>query len=107
MKYPSCYVLLCDQEEAPPRAQLAPLPPTMPRQSSMLPNGPLTPPTSPLDGATLAGDGGMKQGHGLQQVSHQTELNTGLITKTAEVFSARITEKVTHDNCTTAGIAKR
>ncbi|KAK3084678.1 hypothetical protein FSP39_017312 [Pinctada imbricata] len=107
MKYPSCYVLLCDMEETTPRGQQTALPPTVPRQSTILHNGPLTPPNSPLDGATLAGDNTLKMGGGHQDVGQPAEINSGLLGRTARVFSARVTEKVSHDNCTTAGIAKR
>ncbi|XP_062591831.1 mediator of RNA polymerase II transcription subunit 13-like [Saccostrea cucullata] len=102
MKYPSCYVLLCEMEDAPARAPN----PTVQRPG-VAPGGLLTPPTSPAAAGIHPGaDAGGKTQCAPYTGAH-TDANTDLMAKSSRAFSARITEKVTQDNLITAGIAKR
>lgn len=103
MKYPSCYVLLCEIEDAPTRA-----PNLTAQRPGVAPGGGLlTPPTSPAAAVLLSGaDAGGKVQCAPYTGAH-TDANTELMAKSSRAFSARITEKVTQDNLVTAGIAKR
>lgn len=106
MKYPSCYVLICDSEESPARMQTLPMQ-SLSRPQSVVPNGPLTPPTSPADASMMVGDIGVKVIPSNHYSGIQSEVSTGVASKTAEVLSSRIKEKVTQDHCVTSGISKR
>ena len=102
MKYPSCYVLLCEMEDTPTRA-----PNLMAQRPGVTPGGLLTPPTSPAAAILIPGaDPGGKTQCAPYTGAH-TDANTDLMAQSSRAFSARITEKVTQDNLVTAGIAKR
>jgi hypothetical protein len=102
MKYPSCFVLLCEMEDSPSRGSNP-----SSHRPSVAPGGLLTPPTSPAAAVLIPGtDTGGKVQCAPYTGAH-TDLNADLMAKSARAFSARITEKVTQDSLITAGIAKR
>ncbi|XP_050408100.1 mediator of RNA polymerase II transcription subunit 13 isoform X3 [Patella vulgata] len=105
MKYPSCYVMICDNDDAPVRVQpLSVATGTSPRSqynSSMM-----TPPASPCD-PSLMSDVNVK-------LVPNTPVNGGLgdggqytTTGTANALSHHILERVSHHACVNSGMAKR
>lgn len=107
MKYPSCYVLLCDAEEAP--AQIHTLSVStnmpMPRPQHVVMSGPLTPPTSPSD-PTIIGEAQVKVMPSVNY-SSTADCSSTLLAQSADALSYSIVEKVEQDTCITAGQAKR
>lgn len=104
MKYPSCYVFLCDSEESPARVQ--PLPVTsVARGQSGMPGGPMTPPTSPEN--LIVGEASVKILPSLHYSGNPSEINTDIVANTANAFSIHIRNRVNQDNCVTSGIVKR
>ncbi|XP_033748042.1 LOW QUALITY PROTEIN: mediator of RNA polymerase II transcription subunit 13-like [Pecten maximus] len=100
MKYPSCYVFLCDSEESPARA--APLCYSTSRGQS---GGQMTPPVSPEN--LVGGETGIKILPSLHYSGNPSELNTDIVANTANAFSIQIRNRVSQDNCVTSGIVKR
>ena len=110
MKYPSCFVLLVDElhQRPPVMGDTGPVPrQNMLHQPGGVPNGHLTPPTSPEDAlhAGLMSDMGLKMMNPMYN-SRPPEPVSELTARTNGLLSSRLIERVHQDSCSTAGQSK-
>eukprot|EP00106_Octopus_bimaculoides_P002648 XP_014770090.1 PREDICTED: mediator of RNA polymerase II transcription subunit 13-like [Octopus bimaculoides] len=112
MRYPSAFIFTCEEEPTltVPASTLAAAPvPPIQRPSCphpVIPNGPLTPPTSPGE-PQLPPGGGLKLCPSLPYATGPVEPSLGPLDQTADSVAFRILEKVAQDSVTMAGISKR
>ncbi|ESO97898.1 hypothetical protein LOTGIDRAFT_153005 [Lottia gigantea] len=97
MKYPSCYVMICDNDDSPVRLQ----PLSVTTGASQNPHyNSITPPTSPCD-PSLMTDVNVKM---VPNTMVDTQFTTSA---TSDALSHHILERVSHHACINSGMAKR